>query len=270
MKRIYQGVLIVAGLALTLGITATVKAAEKNMWGDKQVGDRRTGYTYATQETRSIQDDDFENPAMVWVDDGAKLWNTVDGSAGKSCASCHNDAASSMKGVAVRYPVFDPKLGKLKNVEQQINICRTERMKAKAYKWESHDMLSITMYVNHQSRGMKQNVSIDGPAAPFFKKGEEFFNQRRGQLDLACKHCHQDFAGVQIRANILTQGQINGFPTYRLKWQKPGSTHRRYRGCNKMVRASALPYGSDEYVDLELYMKWRGRGLPIEAPAVRN
>ena len=76
--------------------------------------------------------------------------------------------------------------------------------------------------------------------------------------------------GNKIRANTLSEGHSNGFPTYRLKWQKPGSIHRRFRGCNKQVRSKPYGYGSDEYVNLELYVAWRGRGLSVETPAVRN
>jgi sulfur-oxidizing protein SoxA len=235
--------------------------------GPYKVGDRRSGYTYMTPETKDMQDDDFANPAFVWLDQGEALWSTVDGEAGKSC---HEDAAASMKGVGATYPVFDSKLGKLKSIEKQINICREERMKAKPYKWESAEMLSMTIFVRHQSRGMPMSVKIDGPAAPFFEKGKDFYNQRRGQLDMACKHCHVDNAGKMARANLLTQGQSTGFPLYRLKWQKPGSIHRRFRGCNKNIRATPYKYGSDEYMNLELYVAWRGRGLPVETPAVRN
>lgn len=143
-------------------------------------------------------------------------------------------------------------------------------MKAKPWKWESNQMLSMATFINHQSLGMPMSVKVDGEAAPFFEKGKAFYNQRRGQLDLACKHCHVDNAGGMIRANILSEGQGNGFPTYRLKWQKVGSIHRRFRGCNKQVRSTPYAYGADEYVNLELFVKWRARGLPAETPAVRN
>jgi sulfur-oxidizing protein SoxA len=113
-------------------------------------------------------------------------------------------------------------------------------------------------------------VAIDGPAKPFFEKGKAFYEQRRGLLDMSCKNCHEDNAGSILRANVLTQGQSNGFPTYRLKWQKVGSLHRRFRGCNKQVRATPYKNGSDEYVNLELYVAWRGVGLAVETPAVRN
>jgi sulfur-oxidizing protein SoxA len=40
--------------------------------------------------------------------------------------------------------------------------------------------------------------------------------------------------------------------------------------CNTLVRAEPYPYGADVYVNLELYMAWRSRGLPVETPAVRR
>lgn len=258
---------LLAVFAVVGGYAVTASAKD---WGKYQAGEQLSGYTYATKETRAMQDDDFANPSYIWMDQGEELWSKVEGSAGKSCASCHEAAADSMKGVATRYPTFDKSLGKLKNIEQQINICRKEQMGAKPFKWESSKMLAMSAYVNSQSRDMAMNVKIDGPAAPFFEKGKAFYNQRRGQLNLACKHCHEDNAGNMARANLLSQGQGNGFPLYRLKWQKLGSLHRRFRGCNKNIRATPYGYGSDEYVNLELYVGWRGRGLPVETPAVRN
>jgi sulfur-oxidizing protein SoxA len=175
-----------------------------------------------------------------------------------------------MKGVAARYPEYDEKLKKLMNVEERINNCRVTNMKAKTWKYDSNDMLGMAIFVNNQSRGMPRSVKIDGPAASYFEKGKEFYYQRRGQLDMSCAHCHEKYFGERIRMNTLTQGQSNGFPTYRLKWQKPGSLHRRFSGCNKQVRAKAFKRGSPEYMALELYLAWRGQGLPIETPAVRN
>ena len=58
-----------------------------------------SGWAYRTPETRDLEVDSFQNPGMLYVERGEEVWNTVDGSAGKSCASCHNDAAESMKGI---------------------------------------------------------------------------------------------------------------------------------------------------------------------------
>ena len=269
MKKAYLGVLTLGAVAM-VAATFISNAFAGEDYGKYAVGDRRSGYTYMTKESKAIQDDDFENPAMLWLEEGEQLWSETEGKAGKSCKSCHDAAEDSMKGVAAAYPKYDKKIKKLKNLEQQINTCRTEQMGAKPFKYESKQMLGMTIYVRNQSRDMPVNVSIDDEAAPFFAKGKEFYYQRRGALDMACKHCHEDNPGKYARANLLSEGQINGFPTYRFKWQKPGSVHRRFRGCNKNIRAKPLKYGADEYVNLELYVAWRGRGLPVETPAVRN
>lgn len=229
-----------------------------------------SGYYYRTPETQALQDDDFANPAFLWVEQGEELWTKAEGEAGKACADCHDDAESSMKGVGASYPKMHAASGKPINLEQRINLCRAENMKAKPWKYESAELLGMTAYVRNQSRGMPVNVKVDGEMKPFFEKGKEFYYQRRGQLDMSCANCHEDHYGEFIRADLLSQGHSNGFPTYRLKWQKLGSLHRRFRGCNKQVRSTPYKYGADEYVALELYLAWRGNGLPVETPAVRQ
>jgi sulfur-oxidizing protein SoxA len=258
---------LILAVGLTAGIASTAKT--DGHWGPYQVGDLRSGYTYSTPETRAIQDDDFENPAFLWVDYGTELWEDVDGAAGKACSDCHGDAEDSMKGAGARYPVYSAELGKPINLEQRINKCRVDNMQAKAWKYESRELLGMTAYVKNQSRGMPVEVDVSGPMAPFYDKGKAFYFERRGQLDMSCANCHEDNAGNMIRANLLSQGQSNAFPLYRLKWQKVGSLHRRFRGCNKQVRAVPFGYASDEYVNLEVYLSTRGRSLPVEAPGVR-
>ena len=263
-----QKLAVLAGV-VGLGF-AGVAMTQAGDWGEYQVGEKRSGYTFAQPETRAMQDDDFENPAFLLVDLASDQWDVPEGEAGKSCADCHGDVEESMAGVGARYPVYNEAWGKMMNVEQRINQCRTENMKAEPLKFDSNEMLGMTALVKLQSRGMPMNVAIDGPAAAFYEKGKEFYYTRRGQLDLACSNCHEDHAGEQLRANILSQGQPNGFPTYRLKWQKMGSLHRRFKGCNKQVRAQPYKSGSDEYVNLELFIMHRANGLPVETPSVRN
>jgi sulfur-oxidizing protein SoxA len=76
--------------------------------------------------------------------------------------------------------------------------------------------------------------------------------------------------GRMLRAQRLSEGMSNGFPAYRLKWQALGSLQRRMSGCMRDVRAEPYAVDADEYVELELYLAWRARGLPVETPAVRN
>ena len=269
-------VLGVAGCIAASAVASMVMAADglnkpvKPVSKDHPLDEIWSGRKWASASTSAMQDDDFANPAGPWLETGESNWSKVDGEAGKSCASCHNDAAQSMKGVATRYPAIDKASNKLMALEARINNCRTKNMKAKPYKWESGDMLGMMIFVKSHSRGLPMSVKVDGNYKKYFEQGKAFYYQRRGQLDMACSHCHEVNFGNQIRAEVLSQGQSNGFPTYRLKWQKPGSLHRRFKGCNEQVRSKAFKRGSPEYTSLELYLAWRGQGLPVETPAVRR
>ena len=230
-----------------------------------------SGYNFRKAMIRDVQDDDFENPGMLVADHGEELWLKVEGSAGKSMSEVFEGCAEvSLTQAGAVYPRFHSGAGKVMSLEQIINMCRETAMGAKPYKWEKKDMLGLTAYIRMQSRGERVNVNADGPAAAAFARGEELYYKRVGQLDLSCAHCHEDNYGNYIRADMLSQGNINGFPTYRMKWNGVGSTHRRFRGCMKNVRATPLAYGHDDYVALELYLAWRGNGLKVETPAYRN
>lgn len=257
----------VAEEGLPEGVTA-VKAAPPSK--DHPLEEILSGWTFRTPETQALQQDDFENPGYLWVEQGEALWSEADGSAGKACASCHDDAATSMKTVGAEMPKWDDKLKRPLTMEQRINNCRTENMGAKEWKWESSQMLAMTAYVRNQSRGAPVNVQSDGPMAEWVEKGKKVYYTRVGQLDMSCANCHEANYGKYIRADFLSQGQSNGFPTYRLKWQKLGSLHRRFKGCMKNIRAKPYKVGGEEFVALEIYLAQRGKGLQVEAPAVRN
>lgn len=260
---------IAFALALAFGLAPLVRSQTQGDVSKYIAGDEKSGYVYATPQTRAIQDDDFQNPGFLWIDKGKTLWNTVDGSGAKSCASCHNTAEASMKGVGAEYPKYDAKVGRVIDLEQRINLER-DRMGAVAWPWESDQLLAMTAYVKLQSRGMPVRVSSDGPARAVWVEGKSFYETRRGQLDMACAQCHVQNNDRKLRTETLSQGQTNGFPTYRLSWQTLGSVQRRFRECNEQIRAEPLPYGSPQYVALELYLATVGKGLPIESPSVRK
>ena len=107
----------------------------------------KSGIEFAGPEVRAMQADDFANPGMLWVARGEKLWSEAAGKGGKSCAACHGDAATSMKGVATRYPRVDPGAARLVNLEGRINLCRTRNHEAEPLKYESDELLGLTAYV---------------------------------------------------------------------------------------------------------------------------
>lgn len=226
-----------------------------------------SGWRFRSAETQALEMDDFDNPAFVFVEQGMDLWDKVDGAAGKACSSCHENV-EDFAGLRTQLPRVDD--GELVTMENLINECRTERMEAEPWKWSKGNMTAMTALIGVQSRGMPMNVAIDGDAAPFWEKGKELYYTRVGQLDMACSNCHEDNYGMMIRADHLSQGQINGFPTYRLKNAKLNSIHGRFKGCMKNIRATPFKEGGDEFKALELYLASRGQGLSIETPSVRN
>ncbi len=227
------------------------------------LAERRSGYEFMGRDTRAMQDDDATNPAMLWVLDGEALWGQKAGTAGKACADCHD----SMKGVAARYPALHA--GRLVNLDQRINLCRVEQQKAPALQLESRDMLALSAYVGRQSRGLPVDISISEQTKPFLEAGRAAFNRRQGQLNISCAQCHEERWGAKLAGNPIPQAHPTGYPIYRLEWQGVGSLQRRLRNCMIGVRAEPYEYGSPEFVELELYLMWRARGMKMETPAVR-
>jgi L-cysteine S-thiosulfotransferase len=248
-------------IAVAVSISAT--AAEIPL------AERKSGYDFMGPDSRAMQDDDTANPGMFWVLDGEALWKRKAGAAEKSCADCHGDAAASMRGVAARYPAFDAARGRPIDLEQRINICRADQQKATPFSFESKELLALTAFIGRQSRGMPIEAGSDERAKPFVEAGRELFNRRQGQLNLSCAQCHDDNWGQKLAGAPIPQGHANGYPIYRLEWQTLGSLQRRLRNCIVGMRAEPYAFGAPEYVDLELFLMWRARGMKVETPAVR-
>ncbi|MEL6217388.1 MAG: sulfur oxidation c-type cytochrome SoxA [Pseudomonadota bacterium] len=268
----------IAGFALagpgpdnnTLVIEGETLVSEVKTKGDHPLDTIYSGWRFRKPETQALETDDFENPAMVAVDYGRDLWETPAGASNQSCADCHGDVEASMAGLRANMPVWNASAGKPWSLEHWINWSIQEHQGADAWKWESPEMLAMTALIGLQSRGEPMTVQTDGPMVEWIKRGKDLYYTRVGQLDMACSQCHEDNYGQMIRADHLSQGNINGFPTYRFKWSGLGSLHRRFSGCMKNIRAKPYKRGSDEFVALEAYLASRGSGLSIETPAVRN
>jgi L-cysteine S-thiosulfotransferase len=255
--------------ACAIVVAALLIAASSVRADEIAPSERRSGFSFMTPETQAMQNDDTANPGMLWVLDGETLWKNKAGASGKACADCHDDARTSMKGVAARYPAFDKTLGRPVDLEQRINLCRANHQQATPLAYESRELLALTAFVAEQSRDMPIVAGADPQLAPFIAKGRELFVQREGQLNLGCANCHDDNWDKHLAGSAITQGHPTGYPHYRLEWQSLGSLQRRLRGCITGIRAQAYDYGAPELVELELYLMSRARGMPIETPAVR-
>ncbi|MCB1491561.1 MAG: sulfur oxidation c-type cytochrome SoxA, partial [Rhodobiaceae bacterium] len=220
---------------------------------------------------RALEADSFSNPGMLYVERGEEIWNTADGAAGKSCADCHGDASESMKGVGAHYPKWNAAANKPYNLELQINDCRVNNMQADAYKFDAADQKALVTFIKNKSLGEPMSIDLgQGDMQAWWERGKERYYTRMGQLNLSCANCHEQYNGYYIRADHLSQGNVNGFPTYRLKQADMVSLHNRFRGCIRDTRASFPAAFSDDLMALEVYVTWRGTGLSIETPAVRQ
>ncbi len=194
-----------------------------------------------------MQDDDATNPAMLWVLDGEALWNRKAGAADKACADCHQ----GMKGVAARYPSLHA--GKLINLDQRINLCRTGQQKAPALQLESRELLALFRLCRPPvARPCRSTSPCPSRRSSFLESGRAAFNRRQGQLNLSCTQCHDGLAGNKLAGNPIPQAHPTGYPIYRLEWQGMGSLQRRLRNCMIGVRAEPYAYGAQEFVELEV------------------
>lgn len=280
MRTLLKTVAAISIAALVAGAAAADEDAELEIDGEPMVTkldapeghplpEILSGWRFRTDETQALETDDFDNPAMIFVDQARDIWETAEGTENKSCADCHGDVEETMKGVRAVMPKINA-AGALWSLEDFVNDCRVNRMGAEKWKWDKEPMNAMTALIGLQSRGMPMVVAVDGAAEPWFKQGEEMYYTRYGQLELSCANCHEENYGNMIRADHLSQGQTNGFPTYRLKNTKLNSIHGRFKGCIRDTRAETFSPGSDEFRALELYVAWRGNGLSIETPSVRQ
>jgi sulfur-oxidizing protein SoxA len=252
----------------SLDLVAEEKSNYKNSEKPYKKSELKSGSYFSREETRAIELDDFENPGMIWVERGSELFNTHMGNNSIACSNCHNKNNNSLIGVATTYPKIYK--NKLINLEQKINICLDNNMNAEPYLLESNNLLSLSSFITYISRGMPMNVSIKAEAQKYFNRGKEIYFERVGQMNLACNQCHDNLAGNYLRAEKISQGHINGFPSYLMRWENIASVHRRFQFCNNQARAEPLKIGHDDYNALQLYIAWRGNGLLLESPSVRR
>lgn len=230
---------------------------------------RRSGFEHMSPATQALQRDDSLNPAWLWVVDGQRLWTQPAGATGPACASCHGDAAVSMRAVAARYPAFDERSGRPVNLSGRIDACRVRHQQAAAAGAEDKALLGLQAYVALQSRGLPMAPPADARLQRWREQGRALFTQRLGQLDLSCAMCHDRHAGQRLGGSTIPQGHPTGYPLYRLEWQALGSLQRRLRNCLAGVRAQVPAFGDESLIALELHLAERAAGLPLDAPAVR-
>lgn len=238
---------------------------------------RRAGFADMSTALQAMQQDDTLNPAMLWVREGEALWSQAPAS-GPSCAGCHSSPTSqsqtghpsaSIQTAATRHPAFDGTLNKPVTLAGRVDLCRQRHQNLKPQDADGPEVLALSAWLMHQARGLPITPPPDPRLTAWTQRGEQLYGARMGQLNLACTHCHDQYAGQRLGGAPIPQAHPTGYPTYRLEWQKLGSLPRRLRACMTGVRAEPFATGSDEWVALEGYLMKRAAGMTLEGAAVR-
>jgi L-cysteine S-thiosulfotransferase len=242
---------------------------------------RLSGQAFLTPGLLQLQADHTNGPIALWLERGRMAW--ADDSAGPSCQSCHSTPAQLRPAVAAYPRLVATEAGsRLHNLEDQVLACRTRHSwpgqgatPRATPRLESDDILALSALLHDAAKGLPMRPAT--PPAPqrelwdsHLAKGAELFATRIGRLNLACVHCHEQNIGKQMRIDVVSPGHPTGFPIYRMAWQNLGSLERRLRACYSGVQAVIPPPGAAELRDLELYLKVRASGMPLEGPSIRR
>jgi L-cysteine S-thiosulfotransferase len=242
---------------------------------------RTSGSVYLSKQMQELQADVMRNPITLWLERGQSLWQA-------QCKSCHGEIAA-LKRSSATFPRLSADGKSLINLEDQILQCQTKSSKqtqvtnaaatttSLPITIESDDVLSLSAALHAAAKN--EPIAVVAPSStPFasiqwqtrLKSGETLYQTRMGRMNLACMHCHDQKVGAQMRADTISQGHPTGFPIYRMSWQSMGSVDRRLRACYSGVQAVIPPPGSADLRDLELYMKVRANGMPLDGPSIRR
>ena len=266
----------------------TLPARQENLLTQKQIDavvDTLTTFTQAPVSTKDekssevltasglaqLQSANAMNPIGLWIDEGKRKWE-------KDCNACH-----ALEKVVKAVPNF-PKLNasqKLINLEDQISVCRNRDTDAPTasgqfFSNDDNSTLELSTFLNDAARQL--TIHIATPTNPLhaaiwkqnLTEGEKLFKTRLGHMNLSCQQCHDGKVGASMRAQKITAGHPTGFPAYRISWQGLGSIERRIRACYSGVQAQVPAPQDIRLRQLELYLKTRAQGLPLEGPSIRQ
>jgi sulfur-oxidizing protein SoxA len=212
-----------------------------------------------------LQSSDDANPISLYVEQGARAFEG-------RCRTCHG--LKPLAQAVPQFPKLDARL-KLINLEDQLVRCRQRDPADQAASLEDPLTLGLSAYLHQEARGLPIEVAVaSSPKAAqvwqqHLQNGQRLYQTRMGHVNLSCRQCHDDKQGVAMRSLTITPAWTTNFPLYRISWQGMGSIDRRLRACYSGVQAQVPPAADPRLRELELHLKVRAAGKPIEGPAVK-
>ena len=231
--------------------------------------ERKSSYDLMTADTRAMQDDDTSNPAMLWVLDGEALWNRRPEARRQimrrlswRCAHEHG----RRRGTISRIGQSARTAGRSGAAHQYLSRREAEsdalavrkQGAARAYRLYRHAV------ARHADRKQKP----DEPSNHFFRQAATCSICDKASSTSPAAQCHDDIGEKSSPARPSRKGIRTA--TRFTAWNgKPWD--RCNAGCaiaSPACAPSLMPRRA-EYVNLEVYLMWRARGMTIETPAVR-
>ena len=235
--------------------------------------DEKSSEVLTASGLAQLQSANAMNPIGLWIDEGKRKWE-------KDCNACH--AFEKIVKAVPNFPKLDASQ-KLINLEDQISVCRkrdantpTASASGQFFSNDDNSTLELSTFLNDAARQL--TIHIATPTNPLhaaiwkqnLTEGEKLFKTRLGHMNLSCQQCHDGKVGASMRAQKITAGHPTGFPAYRISWQGLGSIERRIRACYSGVQAQVPAPQDIRLRQLELYLKTRAQGLPLEGPSIRQ
>lgn len=221
---------------------------------------RQPGGTFMSPALQALQRDRTQHPGQLAVAEGEALWSRPAAN-GRRCADCH----AAVPPVAATYPRADTH--RPLTLAARIDRCRVDHQGRPPEGPDGPAVLALQALVAQRSAG--RPVVPDARLQAWADRGAAIWQQRYGQLNLACAQCHDHRAGQRLGGAAIPQAHPTGYPIYRLEWQGMGSLARRMRGCLVGVRAEAFAAGADEWLALETFLMRRASGMVWEGVALR-
>lgn len=240
-------------------------------------GPRRSGHSEMSPSLQALQRDAGLNPAWLWIDRGRERW-------GQSCRTCHGEI-EQLASSAARHPRWNAALARPVRLTEQIQACRhraggnpgivsgsstvPNAGAAMSSPGPDSETLALATALIAAADGAPIRPDASSAMRAWQARGAELWGLRMGQLNLSCAHCHDQRAGQRLGGTPIPQGLDTGYPLYRMEWQGVGTLERRIRGCMTGVRAEPYAEDSDALRALEVFLRARAAGLPLEAAALR-
>lgn len=212
------------------------------------------------------------HPGHLAVDEGEALVKKL---AAREAAflTCLGEGAADLRGKAAAYPKFDAALGRIVTVEGRIEQCAKSVLN-EDIRQGSPASNKISVYFKSQSAGKPIKVDLaEAKVMEAYRRGEELFYRKTGQLNFACASCHVpgSIMGHKLRGETPTTpfGDAAHYPTYRTPVGALESIHERFARCHGQMRTQGLKPGDPAYVDLEVFVSVLSNGYPVSVPSAR-